>query len=96
MIYDTNGRAVYGLRNLDKDMVISKGSMVDYYNVLQEATVGERTGANPLVVKALGVRGGKNSVNHVNVIVSVEDADRILLANENSHMLENCAVAFVQ
>ena len=95
VIYDINGRAVYGLRNLDRDMVISNG-MVDYYDLLQEATVGERTGANPLVVKALEVRGGKNSVNHVNVIVSVEDADRILLANENSHMLENCAVSFVR
>lgn len=95
VIYDTNGRAVYGLNNLDRDMVINKG-MVDYYDVLQEATVGGRTGSNPLVVKAVSVRGGGNSVNPVNVIVSVEDADRILLANENSHMLEDCAVSFVR
>lgn len=95
VIYDTNGRAVYGLNNLDRDMVISKG-MVDYYDVLQEATVGGRTGSNPLVVKAVSVRGGGNSVNPVNVIVSVEDGDRILLANENSHMLEDCAVSFVR
>lgn len=95
VIYDTNGRAVYGLNNLDRDMVINKG-MVDYYDVLQEATVGGRAGTNPLVVKAIKVRGGGNSVNLVNVIVSVEDADRILLANENSHMLDSCAVSFVR
>ena len=53
-------------------------------------------GNNPLVVKAVEVKGGKNSINKVNVVVSVEDADRILLANEKSGMLENLAVVFVK
>ena len=70
--------------------------MVDYHKSVQEATVGSRAGSNPLVIKASEVRGGKNSVNKVNAVISVEDADKILLANENSRMLENCAVVFVQ
>ena len=94
-IYDTNGRIVYGIANVDKDVVISKG-MVDYANAVEEATVGNRAGDNPLVIKAVGVKGGKSSVNKVNVVVSVEDADRILLANEKSAMLENLAVVFVK
>lgn len=95
VIYDVNGRAIYGMRNIDKAFAISKG-MVEYYNDLQTATVKSRAGANPLVVKAVSVRGGANSVNPVNVVVSVEDGDRILYANEKSGMLENKAVAFVK
>jgi len=83
------------MRNIDKDFAISKG-MVEYYNDLQTATVNSRAGANPLVVKAVSVRGGANSVNPVNVVVSVEDGDKILYANEKSGMLENKAVAFVK
>lgn len=94
-IYDTNGRIVYGLANLDKDKAISEG-MVGYANVVQDATSGNRAGENPLVVKAVAVRGGKNSVNPVNVVVSVEDADKILLANENTQMLNAAAVVFVK
>lgn len=95
VIYDVNGRAIYGMRNIDKDFAISKG-MVEYYNDLQTATVNSRAGANPLVVKAVSVRGGGNSVNPVNVVVSVEDGDKILYANEKTGMLENKAVAFVK
>ena len=94
-ILDTNDRVVYGIANVDKDIVISKG-MVDYASAVEEATVGNRAGDNPLVIKAVEVKGGKNSVNKVNVVVSVEDADRILLANEKSGMLDNLAVVFVK
>ena len=94
-ILDTNGRVVYGIANVDKDIVINKG-MVDYATAVEDATVGSRAGDNPLVVKAVEVKGGKNSVNKVNAVVSVEDADRILLANEKSGMLENLAVVFVK
>lgn len=94
-IYDVSGRVVYGIANVDKNLVISKG-MVDYTDVLEEATFGSRAGDNPLVVKAVEVKGGKNSINKVNVVLSVEDADRILLANEKSGMLDNLAVVFVK
>ena len=95
VIYDVNGRAIYGMRNIDKDFAISKG-MVEYASDLQAAASGSRAGANPLVVKAVSVRGGGNSVNPVNVVVSVEDGDKILYANEKSSMLDNKAVVFVK
>lgn len=94
-IYDTNGRMVYGVNYLDPEMAILNG-MVEYADCVQNATVDTRAGENPLVIKAEAVRGGKNSVNNVNVVVSVEDADKILLANQNSGMLGNCAVVFVK
>lgn len=94
-IYDTNGRIVYGLENLDKNKAISDG-MVAYANALQDATNGNRAGNNPLVIKAKAIRSGKNSVNPVNVVISIEDADRILLANKNTQILNNACVVFVK
>lgn len=96
VIYDVNGRAIYGMQNIDKNMAISKG-MVEYSNNLQAATGGTtRAGANPLVIRATAVKGGVNSVNPVNAIVSVEDGDRILLANANANIFGSCAVVFVK
>lgn len=95
IIYDVNGRAVYGIQNIDSQIAIAKG-MVGYANALGDATSGSRAGTNPLVVTAVEVRGGKNSSNPVNVVVSVEDADRILLANEKGAFLPQGAVVFVR
>lgn len=95
IIYDTNGRAVYGIDNIESSVAINSG-MVGYANTLENATSGSRAGANPLVVSAVEVRGGKNSSNPVNVVVSVEDADRILSANASSGFLANGAVMFVK
>ena len=95
VIVDTNGRTVYGIPNLTPDAIISMG-MVSYSRTINDQTVAERAGSSPLVIKAVGISGGHGSVNKVNAIVSVEDADRILMANENSHMLERCAVVFVK
>lgn len=95
IIYDVNGRVVYGIKNLDYDYAISQG-MVAYANTLETATNGNRTGDNPLVINAVSVRGGRNSVNKVNVVVTVEDGDRILLACEKSNILQQAAVVFVR
>lgn len=96
VIYDTDGRIIYGIQNLDKDLAITYG-MVEYSESLEESAGGNsRAGNNPLVINAVDVKGGKNSVNKVNVVVSVEDGNKILLANERSGMLVNCAVVFVK
>lgn len=95
IIYDTNGRAVYGIKNIESSVAIARG-MVGYASALADAASGSRAGDNPIVVKAAGVKGGKNSSNMVNVVVSVEDADRILLANEEVGFLTNGAVVFVK
>lgn len=95
VIYDTNGRAIYGMKDIDPEFAISKG-MVEYA-VSSESTVEDsHAGANPLVVKAVAVQGRGNSLEKMNVIVSVEDGDRILLANENAEMLKKCAVVFIK
>lgn len=93
VIYDTNGRAIYGIENLQYDAIITEG-MVGYSQSVSEGA--DRAGANPLIIKAVQVRGGGNSTNQVNAVVSVEDADKILMANESSRMLDRCAVVFVR
>lgn len=96
VIYDTNGRIVYGAQNIDYTAAINNG-MVGYSRDLLSATGGSsRAGTNPLVLKAVEVRGGQNSSNPVNVVVSVEDADKILYANTKSGFLSKCAVVFVR
>lgn len=95
VIYDTEGRAIYGVDNLEYDTVIEKG-MVDYANDLNGARADGRAGNNPLVIDAVEVRGGQNSTNKVNAVVSVEDANKILLANESTDMLEDTSVVFVK
>ena len=95
VIYDTDGRAVYGVKNLEYDTVIEKG-MVDYADDLNGAAADGRAGDNPLVIDAVDVSGGQNSVNRVNAVVSVKDANKILLANESTDMLEDTSVVFVK
>ena len=95
VIYDTNGRAIYGVSNINYDQAISQG-MVGYSASVSAAQTLPRVGATPLVIKAVQVRGGNNSTNPVNVVVSVDDGDRILAANQQSQMLMNGAVVFVR
>lgn len=95
VIYDTEGRAIYGIQNLNYDAIISEG-MVGYSDDVEVAAAGGRAGSNPLIIDAVGVRGGRNSTNSVNAIISVRDADTILIANEGSGILNKCAVVFVK
>lgn len=77
---------------IDREYAIIHG-MVEYSGDLQAASVNSRAGANPLVVKAVSVKGGGNSVNPV---ISVEDGDKILYANEKSGMLGKHAVVLLK
>lgn len=95
VLYDTDGRAVYGVKNVSSDVAIARG-MVGYSDTLDDAAGGGRAGDNPLIVRAESVRGGKNSANPVNAVISVEDADRILLANQSEEFLPQGAVVFVK
>lgn len=91
-IYDTKGRIVYGLQKVDHSFIINHG-MVEYAKSIEGKN---RAGSNPLVVKAINVRGGKNSVNKVNVVISEEDANKILLADKKYDFMKKCSVVFVR
>lgn len=96
VVYDTNGRVVYGLDNLDYQFAMNHG-MVAYATSVEDAkSLNNRGGTHPLVLKATAVRGGKNSVNKVNVVVSPEDGDRILLACRGGSILQKASVVFIK
>ena len=94
-IYDTTGRAIYGVYNVDKKYAIDYG-VVGYakgpegWSKVKAGT--SRAGSNPLVVNIVSVR--ERTVNKCDVVISVEDADRILAENQRSHFLDNYAVMF--
>lgn len=93
-IYDDAGRIIYGDKYIDPDFVVSHG-MVDYAatpDMMRSLEAGTtRAGASPIVVKAIGLK-------HFNsdVIISREDADRILAANAGNNFLARTAVVFEQ
>lgn len=94
-LYDTNGRVIYGVRELDKSFAMSQG-MVAYSSNIEESKMIPRIGNNALYIKAVSVRGGVNSVNPVNLVVSVEDADKILYVNQYNDFLSKKAVVFIK
>ena len=93
VIYDVNGRAVYGVKNVDPDYAIIHG-IVEYTtdtNMAQAANGGNsRAGSNPLIIKAVSVKA--RLASKCDVVVSVDDANRILAENERSTFLEKYAV----
>jgi hypothetical protein len=91
VIKNANGQNIYGHRNLDIDKVIEMG-MASYANATNDAISRSRAGNNPLVVKAQKVEGTIPG----NPVVSVADADKILIANQSDMFLENCNVVFVR
>jgi len=92
-IYDVNGRVIYGVRNVDKDYAIVHG-LVEYTTdesmVQRAVTGGARAGSNPLIIKAVSTK--TRIANKCDVVVSVEDANKILAENERTGFLEKYAV----
>lgn len=95
VIYDTKGRYIYGVRYVNAK--VANDGVVEY--VRNSATIStgrSRAGDTPLVVKAETVRGGY-AANMVDIVVSEEDGDRILLANNlNSHIFNSGAVVVMR
>lgn len=87
VIKNDSGQPIYGYRNLDYDKVIAYG-MADYTRDINEQT---RAGNNPLVVMAVSVEN-----HNAYPVVTISDADSILIANQHDGFLDNCAVVFVR
>ena len=90
VIKNSNGQAIYGHQNLDYDKIIVNG-MASYADDVNDKISNARAGSNPLIVKATSL-----SDLNANPVVSVEDADKILAANQHDNFLGNCAVVFVK
>ena len=89
VIKNINGQSIYGHQNLDYDKVIELG-MASYVRSANDAPAS-RAGSRPITVKALSVEN-----HNSNPIVTISDADSILIANQGDHFLDNCAVVFIR
>lgn len=84
-IFDTNGRAIYGVRNVDPDYAVAHGvaAYAEGKEAWTDAEIGNgRAGTNPLIIQAVGLR--ERTKHQCDVVVSVEDGDRILAENQKS------------
>lgn len=89
VIKNETGESIYGHKNLDPDYVISNG-MASYTKDID--SVGcKRAGDNPLVVKAVSLQS-HNSYP----VLSVADANRILIENKATGFLEKTNVVFIR
>ena len=87
VIKNAEGQAIYGYKNLDYDKVIAEG-MAAYTNNPEKIS---RAGGNPLVVKAVSLDN-----HNGNPVLSVADANRVLLENGKSGFLDNLKVVFLR
>ncbi|MBQ7705938.1 MAG: LPP20 family lipoprotein [Selenomonadaceae bacterium] len=91
VIQNNNNQPIYGVENLDIDKVIEMG-MASYANSADDSISQARAGNHPLVVKAVKVNG----IIKGNPVLSVADADKVLIANQSDMFLDECAVVFVK
>ena len=88
VIKNADGESIYGHKNLDPDYVIAKG-MASYTTDINSGTV--RAGNNPLVVKAVSLQS-HNSYP----VLSVADANRVLIENKAAGFWEKTNVVFIR
>jgi hypothetical protein len=89
-LYDTTGREVYGTVRVRPDYAIETG-IVGYPRSMRQALQGSRAGSHPLIVRAVRVA----DKFRFNPVISLEDADRILAANNRDGFLQRTAVIFL-
>jgi hypothetical protein len=87
VIKNAAGQPIYGYKNLDYDRVIDKG-MAGYTSDINRAS---RAGSNPLVVKAVALDN-----HNGNPVLSVADANRVLIENGATGFLDQTNVVFVR
>jgi hypothetical protein len=88
VVKNENGESIYGHKNLDSDFVIAHG-MASYTKDIANGT--SRAGSNPLVVKAVSLQS-----HNCYPVVSVADANRILIENRATGFLEKTNVVFIR
>lgn len=86
VIKNANLESIYGYKNLDYDYVVSHG-MAGYAHDMSKTS---RAGSNPLIVKAQSMVG-----QGVNPVLSMRDADKVLLENQATHFLDKTNVVFL-
>ena len=85
-IISEDDEMIYSYKNVKRNVAASNGLMGYSESVDSDVM---RAGSKPLIVKAL-------RTSDCDVVVSDEDKDKILTANQTSKFLNNCMVVFVR
>lgn len=85
VIKSIGGVEIYAYKNVGYQTAIEKG-MVEYSNDSNSIRVGN----TPLKIKAIKISG------NCDVVISDEDADKILAANDSAKFLNNCMVVLMR
>ncbi len=85
-IKSVSGTEIYSFKNVQRQIAVNRG-IAGYADSTDSGV--QRAGNNPLIVTAV-------FVENCDAVVSDEDADRILAANQKSNFLSNCLVVFVR
>jgi len=85
-----DGGEILGPNEVDREYMINQG-LVGYADSINKAKEMKRVGANPLIVKAVGVEEAGKS----NLLVSTDDAMKIASASAASNFLRECRVVVV-
>ena len=86
-IESVDGSKIYSFDNVSRDTAVKRG-IAAYSNSMDSGV--QRAGSKPLVVKAVDTSG------ECDILISQEDADKILIANQQSNFLKNCMVVIVR
>ncbi len=89
-ILDENNQEVYGTGQVSREYALQIG-VVGYEKDLQRAKTNERVKNNPLIVKAVKVAGPLKT----DVVISIQDAQRIRAAAQNLNFLQQCKVMII-
>ena len=87
VIKNANGQKIYGHKNLNPDLVIEKG-MASYSKGMSNV---DRAGSNPLIIKAVRLED-----HNANPVLSLSDANLLLVENSKSGFLDELKVVFVR
>jgi hypothetical protein len=89
-IFDEEGNEVYGTAVVSREYAIQQG-MAGYARDVQKASASERVGGQPLVVKAMEVRGQART----DFVVSNEAAENLRQVAADQGFLRQCRVMIV-
>ena len=84
------GKVIYDIMAANPNIVIQQG-LVDYCSSLEAAMRCPRIGENPLTVEAIAVSGTYGA----DLVLSEEDAEKILQADASGHFLSEARVVIV-
>jgi hypothetical protein len=83
-------RELYGVRSVDIHR-LGEQFIAHYTDSVEKARQSSRAGSNPLIVKATGIKGSRKG----DVVVSEDDAKKILSADVGTEFLSKCNVVMV-